>query len=250
MSLSPEDLTRHKRHLLLKEIGGPGVAKLRAASVSIIGCGALGGPAALYLAAAGVGTLELWDDDVIERSNLQRQIQFDETMLGKRKAATLAHALSLGHPATRSLARTRRWAPGLALEGQIILDACDNYETRFALNQLALETRRPLVHGAAALWQGELAVFAPHMAPGSACYRCFVPEVPPQLLDCNLQGVAGPVTGLIGAGLALEAIKLITGAGEALTGRLLRFDGLGLVARTVRLPCDPSCPDCAARSSD
>jgi molybdopterin-synthase adenylyltransferase len=244
MTLSPADLDRHRRHILLKEIGGPGVQKLRAAHVTLIGAGALGGPAALYLAAAGVGHIEIWDADRVERSNLQRQIQFSEADIGALKADTLAARLRAIDPGLAVSPKAQRFTSGDAVGGDILIDASDNYETRFALNRLAITTRRPLVHGAATGWRGEVSVFAAGTMPGAPCYRCLVPETPPGPEACDDVGVVGAVTGIIGAALALEALKLITGAGEPLIGRLLLVEGLSLSPRTLRLNRDPACPDC------
>jgi molybdopterin-synthase adenylyltransferase len=160
MSLTPGDIERHKRHILLKEIGGPGVQKLRAASVSVIGAGALGGPCVLYLAAAGVGHIELWDDDTVERSNLQRQIQFADRDTGAGKAATLAARLRAIDPVLTITAHARRYADGDAPAGEILVDASDNFPTRFSLNRFAHASRRPLVSGAASGWTGQVGVFA------------------------------------------------------------------------------------------
>jgi molybdopterin-synthase adenylyltransferase len=245
MSLTPNELDRHRRHILLKEIGGPGVQKLKAASVSIIGAGALGGPCAMYLAAAGVGRIEIWDDDRVDRSNLQRQIQFGETDDGALKAETLAARLGAMHPGIRISAVPRRFAEGDAPAGDILIDATDNFPSRFALNALAHATRRPLVSGAASGWTGQVGVFASGVAAGAPCYRCWVPEAPPAAEGCDEIGVAGPVTGMTGSAMALEALKLITGAGTPLIGRLLLIDGLAGTARTVSLRRDPQCPVCA-----
>lgn len=246
MSLTPEQLDRHRRHILLKEIGGPGVQKLRAASVSIIGAGALGGPCAMYLAAAGVGTIEIWDDDRIERSNLQRQVQFTDGDVGHGKAARLAARLRETDPDLAITAISRRFAPGETPTGAILIDASDNFETRFALNRLAHATHRPLVSGAASGWTGQVSVFASGVLPGAPCYQCWVPEAPPAAEACDEVGVAGPVTGLTGSAMALEALKLITGAGEPLIGRLLLIEGLTGTARTLNLKQDQQCPVCKA----
>lgn len=245
MSLSPEDIDRHRRHILLKEIGGPGVQKLRAASVSIIGAGALGGPAALYLAAAGVGRIELWDDDHVERSNLQRQIQFTEGDTGAGKAEVLAARLAALDPSLSIIARAQRFGEGDAPTGDILIDASDNFETRFALNRLAHMTARPMVSGAASGWSGQVGVFASGVAPGAPCYQCWVPEIPPAAAGCDEVGVVGAVTGLTGSMMALEAVKCITGAGESLTGRILLIDGLQGETRTLRLRRDFQCPVCS-----
>ena len=244
MAITSEDLERHKRHLLLKEIGGPGVQKLRGASVSIVGAGALGGPCALYLAAAGVGTIEIWDDDVVDRSNLQRQIQFSESQIGKSKAKTLAERLSALDPGLSIAPKTERFVPGARPAGDILIDATDNYETRFALNRLAHETGRYLVSGAAARWSGQLSVYASGVDADAPCYACFVPDVPPDAEACDDVGVVGALTGEIGAAMAMEAVKLITGAGRPLIGRLRVYDGLSGDIRTLKLRPNTDCHVC------
>ena len=244
MNLTPDEIDRHRRHILLKEIGGPGVQKLRAASVSIIGAGALGGPCALYLAAAGIGHIEIWDDDQVERSNLQRQVQFGEGDIGAAKAASLAARLRGMDRTLKVDAVPRRFAPGDAPAGKILVDASDNFETRFALNRLAHETRRPLVSGAASGWSGQVSVFASGVQPGAPCYQCWVPEAPPAAEACDEVGVAGPVTGLTGSAMALEVLKLVVGAGSPLIGRVLLIDGLAVTYRSVNLRPDLQCPLC------
>jgi molybdopterin/thiamine biosynthesis adenylyltransferase len=245
MSLSPEDLDRHRRHILLKEIGGPGVAKLRGASVSIIGAGALGGPAALYLAAAGVGRIELWDDDLVERSNLQRQIQFAEADTGTEKAARLAARISALDPAIAVSVRLARFTEGATPSGNILIDATDNFEARFALNAFAHANGRYLVSGAASGWSGQVSVFASGLVPEAPCYRCWIPEMPPAAEACDEVGVVGAITGMTGSAMALEAVKLITGAGDPLIGRILLIDGLRADMRSVHLRRDSQCPVCS-----
>ncbi|MCA8902218.1 MAG: ThiF family adenylyltransferase [Hyphomonas sp.] len=244
MSLTPEDIERHKRHILLKEIGGPGVQKLRAAQVSIIGAGALGGPCALYLAAAGVGGIEIWDDDRVDRSNLQRQIQFGEADVGHLKSEVLAARIAAIDPSIRVAPRARRFGEGDEPTGTILIDASDNFPTRYALNALAHCTGRAMVHGAAAGWTGQVSVFASGLDADAPCYRCWVPETPPDAEACDEVGVVGAVTGMTGSAMALEAVKLITGAGTPLIGRILLLSGLSGEARTVKLRRDPDCPDC------
>jgi molybdopterin-synthase adenylyltransferase len=246
MTLTPHELDRHRRHILLKEIGGPGVQKLRAASVSIIGAGALGGPCALYLAAAGVARLEIWDEDHVERSNLQRQVQFSEADVGALKAERLAGRLRAVDPALDIAAVPRRFGAGDAPRGDLLIDATDNFPSRFALNALAHETRRVLISGAASGWTGQVGVFASGVHAGVPCYRCWVPEAPPAPEACDEVGVAGPVTGLTGSAMALEAIKQITGAGDALIGRILLIDGLAGTTRTINLRRDLQCPVCGS----
>ena len=242
------DLDRHKRHILLKEIGGPGVRKLADASVSIVGAGALGGPCAMYLAAAGVGAIELVDDDVVDRSNLQRQVQFVEADIGRSKAVVLAGRLEAMNAALAVSVVTKRFAAGDDLSGRILIDACDNYETRFALNALADRTGRAMVHGAAARWTGQVSVFASGLGQDAPCYCCWVPEMPPQAQGCDDVGVSGPVTGLVGARMALECIKLICSAGESLIGKLWLLDGLAGQGRVIGLRKDRSCARCGNRA--
>ncbi|MEC7290279.1 MAG: HesA/MoeB/ThiF family protein, partial [Pseudomonadota bacterium] len=196
MKLTADQLERHKRHILLKEIGGPGVAKLRDAKVSIIGAGALGGPCALYLAAAGVGEIEIFDDDVVDRSNLQRQVQFGDADLGNSKSDTLARRLRAINPDIEIRARDARVGLGTALSGTLLIDATDNYETRFLLNQVAHESHRILVSGAASRWSGQVAVYASGVAEDAPCYQCFVPQMPPDAEACDDVGVVGALTGL------------------------------------------------------
>jgi molybdopterin/thiamine biosynthesis adenylyltransferase len=245
MALTSDDIDRHKRHILLKEIGGPGVQKLRNASVSIIGAGALGGPCALYLAAAGVGQIEIWDDDVVDRSNLQRQIQFADSDIGKLKAELLAQRLVGLNPSVAVSAKTARFDRAAALSGNILIDATDNFETRFELNQLAHSSGRYLVSGAASRWSGQVSVYASGVDRAAPCYRCFVPELPPEAEACDEVGVVGALTGQVGSQMALEAVKLITGAGQALIGRLQIIDGLSGVTRVVKLRPNPDCHVCS-----
>lgn len=244
MTLSPGDIERHKRHILLKEIGGPGVQKLRAASVSVIGAGALGGPCALYLAAAGVGQIEIWDNDRVDRSNLQRQIQFANADAGELKAGQLAARLRAIDPDLAVEAVVRRFGPGDQPRGEILVDASDNFPTRFALNHLAHSSGRILVSGAASGWTGQVSLFASGVRGGAPCYQCWVPEAPPAAQACDEIGVAGPVTGMTGSLMALEVIKLVTGAGDPLIGRILLIDALAASTRTINLRRDPACPVC------
>ncbi len=238
------DIERHKRHILLKEIGGPGVQKLAGASVSIVGAGALGGPCAMYLAAAGVGRIELVDDDVVDLSNLQRQIQFSEADIGRAKAVVLAGRLEAMNAAVKVSVTTKRFVAGDTLAGEIIIDASDNYTARFNMNALAHETGRAMVHGAAARWAGQASVFASGLRADAPCYRCWVPQAPPEAETCETVGVAGPVTGLIGTRMALEVLKLVTKAGKPLIGQLWLLDALTGESRTVSLRNDPACLYC------
>lgn len=244
MSKSADHIERHKRHLLLKEIGGPGVQKLSRASVSMIGAGALGGPCALYLAAAGVGEIEIWDDDVVDRSNLQRQVQFTDADIGFPKADLLAARLQALNPDISVNVRRKRFGIADKIAGAVLIDATDNFETRFALNKMAHDTGRFLVSGAASRWSGQVSVYASGVQAGAPCYQCFVPETPPDAEACDEVGVVGALTGMVGTRMALETIKLITGAGAPLIGQLLIIDGLSGETRTLKLRPNPDCSVC------
>jgi molybdopterin-synthase adenylyltransferase len=243
MSFSDDEVERYARHLVLAEIGGPGQQKLASARVLIVGAGGVGGPAALYLAAAGIGTIGLIDDDTVALSNLQRQILFDTHEIGRPKVEAGADRLTAINPHVRVQTHARRLTPDdaqtLIGDYDIVLDGTDDFATRFTVNAACVATGRPLVSGALGRWSGQVGVFT-----GQPCYRCLVPDIPPDAETCARVGVVGALAGVVGAMAALETIKLITGAGEALTGRLLLYDGLSATARTVKLPADPACPVC------
>lgn len=245
MSFSDDEIDRYARHLVLAEIGGPGQQRLKAARVGIVGLGGVGAPAALYLAAAGVGALRLIDDDSVGLSNLQRQIAFSERDVGAFKVEAGAARLGALNPHVEIEAAAERLTPDNAswlLEGcDAIIDGTDDFGTRFAVNAACFAAGIPLVSGALGRWSGQVGVFA-----GRPCYRCLVAEAPPDAETCARVGVVGALAGVVGSMTALEAIKLITGAGEALTGRLLIYDGLAGTARTVAIAADPACPVCAA----
>ncbi|MGX6649094.1 HesA/MoeB/ThiF family protein [Maricaulaceae bacterium MS644] len=241
------DIERHARHIILKEIGGPGQQRLSKTCVAIIGAGGLGAPAALYLAAAGFGAIRLIDDDEVSLDNLQRQILYRTGDVGRVKVEAARQALADLDPGVKvEPVRARADAdslPALLDGADLVLDGCDDFDTRFAVNDAAIAARLPLVSGAVGRWDGQVSVFAPHL--GAPCYRCFVPAAPPDAETCAEAGVVGALTGVIGSMMALEAIKLSARAGAPLLGRILLFDGLGGQARTVRLARDPDCPACA-----
>ena len=244
--MEPESVTRYARHLVLKEIGGPGQQALLAARVVIIGAGGLGGPAGLYLAAAGVGHITLIDDDAVELSNLQRQIQFGVKDIGQPKAASMAQSLGAINPEVTLTAHpvrlTAKNARQLLRGHDVILDGVDDFASRFVINDAALALKIPLVSGALGRFNGQVSAF--RNDGQSACYRCFVPEIPPDAQTCSQVGVIGALAGLIGSAMALETVKLITGAGEGLYGKLWLYDGLKSEARTIKLPRDTQCPAC------
>ncbi|HYC68157.1 molybdopterin-synthase adenylyltransferase MoeB [Brevundimonas sp.] len=243
MSFSDDEIERYARHLVLAEIGGPGQQRLRAARVALVGVGGVGAPAALYLAAAGVGTLRLIDDDAVSLANLQRQILFAGADIGSAKVAAGAGRLTALNPHVTIEAAPERLtdaSAGRLLDGcDLALDGTDDFATRFAVNAACVAAGIPLVSGALGRWSGQVGVFG-----GRPCYRCLVPDTPPDAETCARVGVVGALAGVVGSMAALEAIKLITGAGRALSGRLLIYDGLAGTARTVGVAADPACPVC------
>ena len=250
MSFSPppfseDEVERYARQLVLRELGGQGQQKLKAATVALVGVGGLGAPAALYLAAAGVGTLRLIDADTVALSNLQRQVIYTLDDLGIAKTAAAADALAALNPhvAVKPVeqALTSANAADLLAGCDLVLDGTDDFATRFTVNAACQALGIPLVSGAIGRWTGQVGVFE-----GQPCYRCLVPEVPPDAETCAVVGVVGALAGAVGSMMAMEAIKLIAGAGEALTGRLLIYDALAAQTRTVRIAADPACPVCSA----
>lgn len=254
MSLTPEQLERYARHIMLREIGGPGQQKLLNAHVAMVGLGALGGPAALYLAAAGVGALTLIDDDAVSLSNLQRQILFSSGDVGQTKTEAGATRLTGLNPAIQIHEKRERLgganASALLAGAHIVVDGSDSFTTRFDVNAACHTLGLPLVSGAVGRWSAQVSVFKSGLTrskPPAArlpCYRCLVSEMPDIEETCAAVGVIGPLTGMIGARLALEAIKEITGAGASLAGKLWLFDGLSGDSRAVSLSADPACPVC------
>jgi molybdopterin/thiamine biosynthesis adenylyltransferase len=243
MSFSDEEVDRYARHLVLREIGGAGQQALKAASVLIVGAGGLGAPAALYLAAAGVGRSGLADPDTVALSNLQRQILYASADIGRAKVEVAAERLTGLNPHVAIEPIAARLGPdnaaALVRPYDLVLDGTDDFATRFAVNDACLAEGKPLVSGAIGRWTGQVGVFA-----GRPCYRCLVPDIPPEAETCATVGVIGALAGVIGAMMALEAIKLITHAGDSLTGRLLIYDALSAETRTVRVGADPACPAC------
>ncbi len=248
LDFNDDEIIRYSRHILLAEIGGTGQAKLRAASVLVVGAGGLGSPLVLYLAAAGVGRIGVVDDDVVELSNLQRQIAHTTGRIGVAKvesAATAAHALN---PDVRLETHCQRFtadnALALVADYDIVCDGTDNFSARFLIADACVLARRTLVSAAVLRFEGQLSVFRPHA--GGPCYRCLYPEPPPPGIvpACSEAGVLGAVTGVMGTLQATEVLKEILGIGETLAGRLLIWDALATRFRTVRLHPDPHCAAC------
>ena len=243
---------RYSRHLRLPQVGVEGQRKLEAASVLLVGAGGLGSPAAYYLAAAGVGTLRIADDDVVDRSNLQRQILHTEARIGMRKVESAALALSALNPRTRIDAVAERVSSDNVerlLDGvDLVVDGADNFPARYLLNDACVKLGKPLVYGAVHRFEGQISVFDAGRHRGIApCYRCLFPEPPPpeSAPNCAEAGVLGVLPGVVGLIQATEAIKLIIGIGTSLSGRLLHFDALSMRFRETRLSADPQCVVCA-----
>ncbi len=242
---SDEEVDRYARQLVLSEIGGPGQQALKRARVLIVGLGGVGAPAALYMAAAGVGTLGLIDHDKVALSNLQRQIIFTTADAQRPKVEAGAEHLAALNPHVAVEPFVERLAPanapGIIERFDLVLDGTDDFETRFAVNAACVATGVPLVSGALGRWNGQVGVFT-----GQPCYQCLVPETPPDAETCARVGVVGALAGVIGAMAALEAIKLLTSAGEPLTARLMLYDGLAGTSRVVKIAADPACPVCGS----
>ena len=254
MTFTDDEVERYARHLVLREIGGPGQQRLKAARVLIVGAGGLGAPAALYLAAAGVGTLGLIDPDEVALSNLQRQVLYATQDVGRAKTAAAAEHLAALNPnvlvESHALRLDETNAAAIVRRYDLVLDGTDSFETRFAVNAACYAEGKALVSGAIGRWSGQLALFEAGITRGRPpyerrpCYRCLVSEIPPEAETCSAVGVMGALAGVIGSMMALEAIKRITGAGETLSGRLLIYDALAADVRVVGLGPDPGCPVC------
>lgn len=250
--MNDEQLLRYSRHIMLPQMGIEGQQALADASVLIIGLGGLGSPAALYLAGAGVGQLTLVDDDSVELSNLQRQIIHHQHNIGERKVASAKSNLLAINPETNIVTIDQRLDEAALAEqvqrADIILDASDNFATRFAINRACVQHKKPLVSGAAIQFEGQISVFDSR-DNDCPCYSCLYPEQGEDIQTCSESGVLAPVVGVIGSMQALEAIKLICGIGEPLYGRLLLFDALSLQWRSMNFKKDPNCPVCGAPDS-
>lgn len=250
-ALSPTELLRYSRHMLIPQVGRDGQERLKASSVLLVGNGALGSPAAMYLAAAGVGRLGLVDADVVDVSNLQRQILHGESWVGKPKLESAAARLAEINPHVRLELHPVRFTPEnamvLAQGCDLIVDGSDNFPTRFLTNDTAFFLRKPLVYGAIHRFEGQASVFAPHL--GGPCYRCMLPEMPApgSVPSCAEAGVLGVLPGIIGSIQAMEAIKLLLGIGTPPLGKLTIYDALQSSFRTLRLQRDPSCRLCGNR---
>jgi adenylyltransferase/sulfurtransferase len=247
--MTDEQLLRYSRHILLPEIGVEGQQKLLSASALVIGAGGLGSPAALYLAAAGVGTLTLVDGDQVDLTNLQRQILHTTESLGKSKVESGREALARINPEVKVVPIQQRLQDealdALVASSSVVLDCSDNFATRHSVNRACVRHRKPLVSGAAVRFDGQVSVFDLRDETGP-CYHCLFPEnAELEEVRCAMMGVFAPLTGIIGTVQAAEALKLLAGVGETLNGRLMILDALAMQWRTIKLAKDPSCPVCA-----
>jgi len=246
--MSPEQLKRYSRHIMLPEVGELGQGKLLDAKVLCLGAGGLGSPSALYLAAAGVGTIGIVDDDVVDESNLQRQVLHNIERLGMPKVESARKTLQALNPDVQVVAYEKRLTSENILEiladYDLVVDGADNFPTRYLLNDAALKLGKPVVHASIFRFEGQLTTFLPHEGP---CYRCLYPDPPPPGMapSCQEAGVLGVLPGIVGCLQANEALKLILGAGESLSGRLLVFDALATKFRTLKLRKDPECRVCS-----
>jgi molybdopterin/thiamine biosynthesis adenylyltransferase/rhodanese-related sulfurtransferase len=252
-TLSPDQRNRYSRHLLVNEVGEEGQLKLLDSKVLLLGAGGLGSPSALYLAAAGVGTIGIIDMDVVDESNLQRQILHNLDRIGERKVDSAKKTLTLLNPDVNVVTfDTRMGADNILdiIDGyDVIIDGADNFPSRYLLNDASLLKRIPVVHGSIFRFEGQCTVFHPYVGP---CYRCMIPEPPPAELapSCAEAGVLGVLPGIIGSIQAMEAIKILLGIGDTLAGRLLAYDALEESFRTFKVNRDPECPACGPNAGE
>ena len=241
-------MERNARHIVLREIGGPGQKRLKEARVLVIGAGGLGSPALQYLAAAGVGTIGVIDDDVVENSNLGRQVIHTDARIGMPKVFSAEQAMKAQNPFVTIRPYHRRLTPEIAddlfADYDLVLDGTDDADTRYLVNETAVKAKLPLISGAITQWEGQISLFDP--SRGGPCYACVFPEKAADGLapSCAEGGVLGPLPGVIGTMMAVEALKHLAGAGETLLGRMLIYDGLYGDVRTIRLKRRSDCSCC------
>jgi molybdopterin/thiamine biosynthesis adenylyltransferase/rhodanese-related sulfurtransferase len=249
--LTPAQQRRYSRQVLIPEIGQAGQRKLLDSKVLLIGAGGLGSPVALYLAASGIGTIGLVDDDVVDQSNLQRQVLHTSDRVGMAKTESARITLNALNPETRVVEHRERLEAAnverLIADYDVIVDGTDNFDTRYLLNDAAVKLRKPVVHGSIYRWDGQVTTFVPFEGP---CYRCMYPTQPPPELApaCDVAGVLGVLPGIAGLLQANEVFKLILGVGETLAGRLLMFDAMSTEFSEVKIWRDPACPACGEGS--
>ncbi len=248
MNFSEEQIKRYSRHIILSEVGGKGQQKILDAKVFLVGAGGLGSPVGYYLAAAGVGTIGIVDMDIVEVSNLQRQILHSNDDIGRPKVESAKETMTKMNPDITVKTYNERITSANALdilsEYDIIVDGCDNFPTRYLVNDACVMLKKPIVHGSVFQFEGQATVFDP--SQDAPCYRCLYPEPPPPGMapSCQEAGVLGVIPGLIGLVQATETLKLILGKGKPLTGRLMIYDALEGEFKTMKLQRDPQCPIC------
>jgi len=248
---SEEQIRRYSRHIILPEVGGKGQRRLLSSKIMIVGAGGLGSPAALYLAAAGVGHLGICDFDLVELSNLQRQILHSTDDIGRPKVDSAKETLEAINPDCHVKTYKERLnsenVMKILSEYDLVVDGSDNFSTRFIINDACYFAKKPYIYGAIFRFEGQASVFSPGMGP---CYRCILPEPPPPGLvpNCQEAGVMGVLPGIIGTIQAMEAIKIVLGIGNPLIGRLLLFDALDMEIREVKIRRNPTCPLCGERA--
>jgi molybdopterin/thiamine biosynthesis adenylyltransferase len=252
MAMNDEQLLRYSRQIMLPEVDVAGQERLLEATVLVIGLGGLGSPVALYLATAGVGRLVLVDDDDVDLSNLQRQVIHTQAAIGTPKALSASNTIAEVSPETEVVAIRERLSgddlSSLVAAAVVVVDAPDNFSTRYEINSACVRHGTPLVSGAAIRFEGQVAVFDPRDAE-SPCYQCLYPEGDDEALNCAENGVIAPLVGIIGTVQAMETIKLLTGVGDALTGYVLYLDAKRMDWRKLKLPRYSECPTCGVRDA-
>ena len=247
MALTDDQLERYARHIILKEVGGPGQQNLMRAEVLVIGAGGLGSPLLMYLAAAGVGTIGIIDDDQVDLSNLQRQIIHKTAEVGTDKTESARRVITEINPDVKVITHQERLGEDNAEKiiklYDIVADGCDNFTTRFLVNDISLKHKIPLISGALSQFDGQLATFKGYDTD-KPCYRCLVPNHPSGVLSCAEAGILGAVAGVVGTMQAIEVLKEILNLGDSLAGKLLIYDALCASSRTIKLPKDPGCKFC------
>ncbi|WP_273690219.1 HesA/MoeB/ThiF family protein [Ketogulonicigenium vulgare] len=241
-----DEVARYGRHITLREIGGPGQKALLRARVLIVGAGGLGSPVLQYLGAAGVGQITVVDDDLVEATNLQRQVIHTAASVGTPKVASAQAAINAQNPhihvTTVQAQFSAQNAAELVAQHDLAIDCCDDTATRNALNAACVAAGIPMVSAALTTWEGQVSLYDP--ARGGPCLTCVFPHAPPVIEDCSVVGVFGPLPGIIGTMMAAETVKALTGAGEGLRGRLMIYDALYADMRIIRTKADPACPTC------
>lgn len=249
--LTDSQLDRYARHIVLRDIGGAGQTKLLSSHILLIGAGGIGCPAIQYLAAAGVGTISVVDDDVVSLSNLQRQVLYSDTQIGMAKVDAATEAVARLNPDIHFITIKQRISSDSSADilknVDVVIDGSDNFATRLIVNDLCIAAQVPLVSAAIGQFHGQIGTFSGWM-PDAPCYRCFVGDAhdPDDCDDCATQGVLGAMCGLMGSFAAMEAIRVLTGFGEPQTGKLQIFDGMAPSMRSIKLPKDPDCRSCGS----